>query len=703
VVYSLPSCKVAGVRICAIRFPEGSGSVLIGERLLPASVEALVMLTAGTNDLARLNRELHKRYLVAEREKRRLDLSRQRLEKDLEDRETRLGRIFDASYDPIALSDLETGVFLDVSQAFERATGYRREEALGRTILDLLGADPGQRRRMVEKVRLKGYLEHFPLVLHRKDGQAFLAEMNLVLIDHEGRPCIVSVCRDVTEQVRTRETLNATEAMLGKVMTAVTQTPHSLMVTDRDGLIEFANPACCLLSGRTLGELLGAPAPFLRRGEESEAVFLQRQACLQGGEKWAGRTLRRRPDGTPWWVSATVAPVRDPAGELTGFVAMEEDITEAVVAQEQQRSLERQLAQVQKLESLGSLAGGLAHDMNNVLGAIQALAQVHLSLAAPDSPLARGLETITKACERGGKLVKGLLGFSRSQLEEEHVLDLNALVAEQVALLEHTTFRRVRLQLNLEEGLHPIKGDPAALSHALMNVCVNAVDAMPEGGTLTLGTRNDGAAGILLEVEDTGSGMPPEVLDRVLDPFFTTKPRGKGTGLGLAIVYGTVKAHGGLLDLESEVGRGTRVRIRLPACGAEAPDQGVPPAEASGPTRLRMLVVDDDELLQAAWVQVLGILGHGAVLVSSGEEALARLGQDRVFDGVILDWNMPGLGGAGTLPRLRALCPDLPVVICSGGAQPGLQRLLAADANLHQLAKPFTIPDMEAMFQRILP
>ena len=225
------------------------------------------------------------------------------------------------------------------------------------------------------------------------------------------------------------------------------------------------------------------------------------------------------------------------------------------------------------MESLGTLAGGVAHDMNNVLGAILGLASAHIGTQPYGSPLHQALGTICKATERGGKTVKSLLSFARQSPVENGRLDMNAILKEEVALLERTTLAKVRLEIDLEANLRPILGDASALTHAFMNLCVNAVDAMPENGTLTLHTRNVDNDWIEVVVEDNGTGMSKEVLEKAMEPFYTTKETGQGTGLGLSMVFSTVKAHRGQMSIESELGKGTRVMMRFPACEHEAPVQ----------------------------------------------------------------------------------------------------------------------------------
>jgi len=255
--------------------------------------------------------------------------------------------------------------------------------------------------------------------------------------------------------------------------------------------------------------------------------------------------------------------------------------------------------------------------------------------------------------------------------------------------------------MDLAEGLRPILGDESALTHAIMNLCVNAVEAMPPNGTLTLRTRNLAGPWIEVEVEDTGTGMPPEVLARAMDPFFTTKEVGKGTGLGLPLVFSTVKAHHGQMEIHSQPGQGTRVSLRFPAHEPAQAAPAAPEAPCAAPAQggVRILLVDDDELVQASTRMLLEILGHAVETVSCGEEALARLEAGQEPGLVILDMNMPGLGGLGTLPRLRALRPGLPVLLATGRADQTALDLVEADSHTILLPKPFSMDDMAAKIQ----
>ena len=422
--------------------------------------------------------------------------------------------------------------------------------------------------------------------------------------------------------------------------------------------------------------------------EDLPAVAASIQASARTLTPWEQEYRVLHKDGTTRTVLGNAVPEQEEDGSVLwhGFIT---DITE-------RKGLEAQVHQLQKMESLGTLASGLAHDMNNVLGAILGLASMHVELQPAGTPIHRAFETIAKACDRGGNLIRRLLGFARQGLAEERELDLNILIQEQVLLLERTTLATVRLETDLAPDLPPIHGDASALSHVLMNLCVNAVDAMPENGTLTLRTRLGESGWIEVLVEDTGSGMTREVLQKAMDPFFTTKAQGKGIGLGLSTAHSIVLAHRGRLELKSEPGSGTKVRLQFPACAPlPALSEDVAIAEpGTATTNLKVLVVDDDELIQSALQESLEGLGHRVVVAACGELALAELEAGFLPDVVVLDMNMPGLGGAGTLQRLRVLRPTLPVLLATGRADQSALDLAAAHPGVTLLPKPFGITEL---------
>jgi PAS domain S-box-containing protein len=442
---------------------------------------------------------------------------------------------------------------------------------------------------------------------------------------------------------------------------------------------------------------------YLEANQQKWAVVLREHRVFEG------EYPIRAASGEIRWLWERGRGTYDADGRILFVEGFISDVTERRRAEDAQRQLQSQLTQAQKMESLGSLAGGVAHDMNNVLGAILALASTYVELEAPGSPTRKAFGTIIKAAERGGKMLKGLLNFARQTPAEEEELDVNALLRDEVGLLERTTLAKVQLYLDLADDLQVIRGDASALTSAFMNLCLNAVDAMPVGGTLTLRTSNQPGpwnqppGWVQVQVQDTGCGMTQEVLAQALNPFFTTKPAGKGTGLGLAMVYSTVKAHQGQMELLSEPGQGTVVCLRFPAAaGAPAgtgaglvPEGRLAEADTQPQPQLHVLVVDDDDLVRSSLQALLGVLGHRTTALASGEEALQRLHAGEPADVVVLDLNMPGLGGAGTLPRLCALRPGLPVLLATGRADQTALDLVEAYPGVTLLSKPFTMRALE--------
>jgi PAS domain S-box-containing protein len=457
------------------------------------------------------------------------------------------------------------------------------------------------------------------------------------------------------------------------------------------------------LYGTTRFEIVGTVEDWKNglHPADLDRALAECEAAIKGEAPFNTEFRVRHRDGTVLWIKANATVLRDEQGNPVRMVGVNRDITERKLAEETTARLQSQLLHSQKMESLGSLAGGVAHDINNVLAAIQAIASLHRQLGKDDPRIQVDMETIATACQRGGMLTRGLLTFARQGLGEEQLIDLNAVVREEVALLARTTLQKVNLDLDLGEDLLRVKGDPAALSHCLMNLCVNAVDAMPEGGALTLRTRNEAGGMVLLEVVDTGSGMPKETLARAVEPFFTTKPQGKGTGLGLSIVYGTVKAHQGRMEIQSEPGTGTRVMMHFPAAGrfpveanlAMEPDQD--PSEGT----LHVLLVDDDELIRCSVPAILEHLGHTVSVAAGGEEAVAVVRAGLRPDVVILDMNMPGLDGPGTLPQIRALCPAVPILLSTGREDQTARDLVTDHAFVSLLSKPYGIEELEQKLQ----
>jgi len=517
----------------------------------------------------------------------------------------------------------------------------------------------------------------------------------------DGRPVRMSGTHlDISGRKQTELALAEALAFSQQIIASAQE---GVVVYDQQGRLALFNPYMETMAGLPAEAVLG------KRPEES-FPFLRDLGVAQGVQRAMGGDQVHHPPA-PWalpetgrsgWFTSTQAPLRNNQGEIIGVIETITDVTELHRAQEQERKLEADLQHAQKLESLGSLAGGVAHDMNNVLAAIQAVAETISLTHGSDEVLLKSVETIQRASARGRDLVKGLTNFARKELREPEALDLNVLVREEADLLRRSTLQKVELALELEAGLPWVLGERGPLGGALMNLCVNAVEAMPRGGTLTLRTRTLPDGRVELAVQDDGEGMPSSVLARATEPFFTTKPRGQGTGLGLAMVYGTVKAHGGTMSLQSEPGKGTLAELRLPALPAAAQAEAL--EETGGPqtASLAILLVDDDELIRASIPAMVEFYGHSVITAAGGQEALDMLEAGLEVQVIILDLNMPGMDGLATLRALRQRHIGLPVILATGHLDAECIRCLQQDGRALSVTKPYTMDELDLKLQEVL-
>jgi len=600
-------------------------------------------------------------------------------------------KTFQACPEAIAIARMEDGRYIEVNDVFLAWMGRAREQVIGQTSVDLgVWCDAEDRTRYVDSLEQTGSIRNLEARFRVADGGVRDCLVSAECIEVEGQRCSLNFIWDITER-------KLADQALRKISVAMEQSPLSIVITNPDGLIEYVNPAFTQVTGYSAEEALGQNPRILKSPTTPPEVYRNMWETLLRGETWAGELENLKKGGEPFHERLTIAPVRDESGQVVSYLAIKADISREKAHEQERRSLESQLHQSQKLESLGSLAGGVAHDMNNVLGAILGLASALREKADPFSHGAKSLDTIVTACMRGRGVVKSLLYFAKKDLQEERLLDLNDLVREMSQLLSHTTLKRVLLKLDLQAGLGLLRGDPGALSHMLMNLCVNAMDAMPGGGTLTIATQamEDGAMQLL--VRDTGEGMSPEVLARAMEPFFTTKPQGKGTGLGLAMVYGTMKAHEGSFELRSRRGVGTEALLCFPpgrveraqAVVAEAP-VNLPETQAAH----QVLLVDDDELIRESVAPLLEVLGHTVTTAPGAEYALRLLRSELKVDLVILDMNMPGMSGAEALPHILDLRPGLAVILATGYSDQEVAPLLVDHPSVSSLRKPFNLKEL---------
>ena len=620
----------------------------------------------------------------------------------LQDREEQYRVLTNSAPDAIVTCD-STGRIVNWNRSAEIIFGYSEAEILGEPLLHLIPERfQAAHQAGMERMRIGGESRVIgttvELIGQHKDDRELALELSLSRWETSSGWFITGIVRDIGERQRIQEELRKSEESL-RILVDTAQ--DLIWKCDTEGRFTYLNPAWERTHGYRVEEMLGRSFSEFQHREVFERDVQEFSRHLAGGFVRGYETTHLAKDGQELTLLFNASPMLDEAGQILGIQGTATDISHRQRALEQERLMAAHQHQSEKMDSLGTLASGVAHDMNNVLAAILGLASAHITSQSEGSPSHRAFEVISDAAIRGGKLVRSLLNFARKTPLEELPLDMNQILREEVQLLVHTTLAKVHVELDLAPDLRLIRGDATALTHALMNLCVNAVEAMPEQGHLTLRTRNTDNHWIEVRVEDTGSGMTKEVLQKARDPFFTTKA--SGTGLGLAQVYSSVKAHRGQLELSSKPGQGTCVRLRFPAC---EPASGVPErepeaAEKTPSMSLSVLVVDDDAMTQMAFVELLKTLHHPHRTAASGEGALALLEAGFQPDVVLLDINMPGLGGTGTLPRLRALRPTLPVLLITGRADQEAIDLAATQPGVTLLAKPFGLLELQQHLEAI--
>ncbi|HSA94323.1 MAG TPA: ATP-binding protein [Terriglobales bacterium] len=447
--------------------------------------------------------------------------------------------------------------------------------------------------------------------------------------------------------------------------------PLPTLATGIGGEVLLWNPAAERMFGWKASEVLGGPLPIVPDEEEAQFQELHRRV-LEGGQLAEAAVRRRRRDGSSVEVVLSSAPICDATGTVIGTMAVLEDVGG-------RRKLEEDLRQAQKLEALGRLAAGVAHDFNNLTTAVLLYSELLLGQLRPQSRLRRYAEEIQRAGERGTTLVNQLLAYTGQQAFHPQPVDLNELLADMDDLLRRLLGEDVELGLELAADAGWVLADRSQLEQMILNLAANARDAMPSGGRLTLKTARTEAAGtaygpvpalgcVLLEVRDTGVGMNTETRQRAFDPFFTTKVPGKGTGLGLATVERVVKGAGGAIQLESHPGRGTMVRILLPQVeGIVEEGTGLLPAPGERDVRETVLLVEDEDAVRHSLAESLELCGYRVLTARRGQDALKVLGDhEGPVHLVITDLVMPGMNGRELGDKLARLRPGLPVLFISG-------------------------------------
>ncbi|MDP9347876.1 MAG: PAS domain S-box protein [Gemmatimonadota bacterium] len=619
---------------------------------------------------------------------------RKRAEEALHQAEEQYRLLFEDNPHPMWVYDPETLAFLAANHTAVLQYGYSREEFLAMKILDL--HPPEDLPALLEGLSRVGHLDRVDIGKHRKkDGTIIDVEITGRSLIFAGRRARIALGQDITERTRAAEALKESEARFRSVVESLGE---GLLVTDLDDRVLYANARIEEVFGYTPDELVGRIAyEVLHPGEGAERFRSALERRMQNVSDTYEMQVRRK-DGKRIWIRVIGTPLRDAAGTIVGTVGAIADITE-------RRQLEEQLRQSQKMDAIGRLAGGVAHDFNNMLMAIKSNAHFLLMDLPEDDPLREDAREIDQAADRAASLTRQLLAFSRQQVLQPQVLDLNAVVSQTEKMLRRLIGADVELVTELGPGLGPVEADPGQMEQVLLNLAVNARDAMPGGGRIVIRTANaeiDGQAArfyphlepgtpaVVLSVSDTGTGIDRETRERIFDPFFTTKEQGKGTGLGLSTVYGIVKQSGGYIWLESEVGRGSTFSIHLPRVQAEPAPAGPDRAPAARPRSATVLLVEDEEGVRRVARKMLERSGFTVIEASDGEEALRLCaGREEVIDLVVTDVVMPGMGGGELVERLAALRPGIRVLFMSGYTDEAVEKHGTLVPGAFYIQKPF--------------
>jgi PAS domain S-box-containing protein len=617
--------------------------------------------------------------------------------------EDKFSRAFHGSPDAINITRLSDGTYLDVSEGFEKVTGWTKAEAVGRTSVGLnIWVDPQDRQQIVELIRSHGEYTGQEISFRRKDGSILTGLMSGKVMDVDGVPCLLSVTRDITDRKTAESALRLAEQRLRTVLANSQAIIYQL---DREGRFLLSEGLGLSSLGLRPEQVVGQSALELYRDDLETVAQIQ--------DALNGLTSRQITRAGGRLFDNNLTPVFDAQGRVESVIGIATDVTE-------RQQMEEALRQSQKLESLGILAGGIAHDFNNLLTVVLGnlnLAQMHLPEQAAAQPyLAKMEATVLRATE----LTKQMLAYSGRGHFQVEPRDLNQIVREVTHLLEVSISKKIHLRFELEPNLPAIQADAAQIQQVVMNLVTNASDAIgnQEGfihlstslvhldeGELRSSYRAESlTAGpyVLLEVADSGIGMPPEVLSRIFDPFFTTKAAGRG--LGLSAMLGILRGHSAGLRIHSEVGRGSSFRLCFPASLARptlsAPDiQGA----LSHPLRGRVLLVDDEDLILQTIGSALTTFGLEVLTAKDGVEALEQFRQASPRpDLVLMDLTMPRMDGREAFQAMHDLDPSIPVVLSSGYTEGDSLQTLSGQDPAGFIQKPYQIKELRLLIQRVL-
>jgi two-component system, cell cycle sensor histidine kinase and response regulator CckA len=632
---------------------------------------------------------------------------RRRAEKALKESEEKFSKAFMASPTPIAIVTQGEGRFIEVNESFDRITGYERSEVIGQTALDLgIWAYPEERRQVVEDIRGCGHVQSREITFNTKSGSEIIVLYSAQPILIAGEQCLLAVAEDITARKRMEESLRASELQYRSLFHGA---PYGICRASTDGRLLMAN--------RALVEILGYDSieELLSKNLETD-IYVQRneqppiaESVMQHNNTKGTDTLWRRKDGRQILVRATVRVDQDELGVMQYCETIIEDIT-------QRRALEKQMAQVQKMEAVALLAKGIAHDFNNLLTGILGNSELTLRSLQSGDPRRSRLQSMVQAALRGRDLTGQLLSFGQDRAPTFQKIDLNAEIRRTEDFLKRLIPENIEICFALDSSPTLVFGEEASICQILLNLAVNSRDAMPAGGKLSIrttgftrGPQESALKGIpegeyvLLEVADTGCGMDDEVRQRIFEPFFTTKEPGSGTGLGLYTVYGIVHQCSGHIQVSSKSGAGTTFSIYFPTASVLVSSDREANQDPRTHSHALVLLVEDDIRVRDCLAEQLSALGFEVISAETSSEALqVAVQHDRKVSLLVTDVVMPHLSGPELARRLRERQPSVKVLYITGYASENLLPKISSGPDSEILMKPFTSLELSSKIDQLM-
>ncbi len=687
--------KVKGFRVGAVDYivkPFQQEEVL-------ARVETHVLLSRMRY---RLEEEVAERTIELTRTIEQLDAEireRKKIERQLEEKHKFIESIMENIPDVVYVVDASEFRLLEINRAGEQWFGRTREELVGKNAYDLFPEERADRyKQRFEDVLSRGGMVEYPdaRVLTANGEYQWMHTRVVPVFNDDGEPeYLIGISVDIT---RRREA----EEDRSRFFEAVRQSAESIVITDTAATIQFVNPAFERISGYRSEEVVGRNPRILQSGKYDKEFYRQMWDRLSRGKVWQGELVNKKKDGSLFTEDVTISPVMDESGVMVNYIAVKRDVTE-------ERNLEDQLRHAQKMEVVGRLAGGVAHDFNNMLSVILGTTQMLLLRDGLDEGMVRELEQIRAAARRSADITRQLLAFSRKQVIDPKVVDINQLVADITKMLARLLGDDIEIIFVPDEGVGRIKIDPGQLHQVIINLCINARDAMDNGGTLVLETLEvvfddeycrqhvgfQPGHFVMLAVSDTGTGIDDDIKEHIFEPFFTTKEEGRGTGLGLASVYGAVKHNKGFINVYSDPGIGTTFKLYFPVCADDENEEVVPKTDVVAVGPLSILLVEDNPMVRQLTTSMLEVMGHTVLVAETPQEAVSLCKTKHpAIDLLLTDVVMPGMTGKVLHQVVSTFYPELKTLFMSGYSANVIAHHGVLDDGVHFLQKPFSMQEL---------